>query len=146
MVVSRAPHEQIRKFQQRMGWKFEWMSSYGTDFNQDFQVSFRKDDVDRGKAYYNYEFTSFPSEEAPGLSVFAKGDNGDVFHTYSSYGRGLDILVGTYNMLDLAPKGRDEDGLAFSMSWVRHHDRYDNGPVDSRAEYQQPKVSSSCCD
>ena len=98
------------------------------------------------QAYYNYHLTSFPAEEAPGLSVFIKNDGGEVFHTYSTYGRGLDILVGTYNMLDLAPKGRDEDGLAFSMAWVRHHDRYDDGPVNPNATYQQPKAAGSCCD
>jgi predicted dithiol-disulfide oxidoreductase (DUF899 family) len=123
------------------------VSSFGNDFNHDYHVSFSKDELEKKQAYYNYEVGTFPAEEAPGLSVFIKNEAGEVFHTYSTYGRGLDILVGTYNMLDLAPKGRDEDGLAFSMSWVRHHDRYeDGGPVDNKAEYQQPKVSSSCCD
>ena len=89
---------------------------------------------------------TFPSEERPGASVFYKNENGDIFHTYSTYGRGLDILIGTYNLLDLVPKGRDEDGLACTMAWVRHHDRYD-GPVNPREQYEQPKSSSaSCCD
>ncbi len=100
-----------------------------------------------GKVEYNYEMTEFPSEEAPGLSVFYKNENGEIFHTYSSYARGLDILVGAYNFLDFAPKGRDEDGLAFSMSWVRHHDRYtERYVVDPKAQYVAPKGSgSSCC-
>ncbi len=89
--------------------------------------------------------TKFPSDERPGASVFYKNETGEVFHTYSSYGRGLDILVGAYHFLDLAPKGRDEDGLAFSMAWVRHHDQYDGAVVDTKASYQQPK-SASCCD
>ena len=147
LVASRAPIAQIEAFKRRMGWHFKWVSSFGSDFNRDYHVTFSKDELEKKQAYYNYELGTFPAEEAPGLSVFFKNDAGEVFHTYSTYGRGLDILVGTYNMLDLAPKGRDEDGLAFSMSWVRHHDRYDDGaPVDSKAEYQQPKSTSSCCE
>ena len=99
-----------------------------------------------GKVFYNYEFIeSFPSEERPGASVFYKNAAGEIFHTYSTYGRGLDILIGTYHFLDLAPKGRDEDALAWSMAWVRHHDRYDGAVVDAKASYQEPK-SASCCE
>ena len=123
VVVSRAPYEQIAAFQKRMGWKFKWVSSYGNDFNRDFHVSFTPEEKASGKVEYNYEMTEFPSEEAPGLSAFIK-QNGAVFHTYSSYARGLDILVGAYNFLDMAPKGRDEDGLPWSMAWVRRHDEY----------------------
>ncbi len=95
---------------------------------------------------YNYEIIEkFPSEERPGASVFFKTPTGEVFHTYSTYGRGLDILIGAYNLIDLVPKGRDEKGLAFSMAWVRHHDRYEGAVVDTKASYQQPK-SASCCD
>jgi len=96
---------------------------------------------------YNYEMAEFPAEEAPGASVFYKNDAGEIFHTYSAYARGLDILVGAYNFLDLAPKGRDEDGLAFSMAWVRHHDRYAEGYfVDPKAQYVAPKgAGASCC-
>jgi predicted dithiol-disulfide oxidoreductase (DUF899 family) len=124
-VVSRAPLSQIEAFQKRMGWRFKWVSSYRNDFNYDYQVSFTKDETANGKVYYNYEMREFPSEEAPGASVFYKDSSGDIFHTYSAYARGLDILIGAYNFLDFAPKGRDEDALGFSMSWVRHHDRYD---------------------
>jgi predicted dithiol-disulfide oxidoreductase (DUF899 family) len=110
-----------------MGWRFKWVSSYGSDFNHDYQVSFTKDDCAKGKTYYNYDLRESPSEgEAPGASVFYKDGTGDVFHTYSAYARGLDMLVGAYNYLDLVPKGRDEDGLPFTMDWVRHHDRYDD--------------------
>lgn len=147
LVVSRAPIAQIEAFKKRMGWRFKWVSSFGSDFNHDYHVSFSKDELEQKQAYYNYERGTFPAEEAPGLSVFYESEAGEVFHTYSTYGRGLDILVGTYNMLDLAPKGRDEDGFAFTMAWVRHHDRYESGgPVDSKAEYQQPKTTSSCCE
>jgi predicted dithiol-disulfide oxidoreductase (DUF899 family) len=145
LVVSRAPLPQIEKFQRRMGWHFKWVSSFGNDFNFDYQVSASPEEKTNGKAFYNYEWTTFPSDERPGASVFYKNEAGDVFHTYSSYGRGLDILVGTYNLLDLAPKGRDEAGLAWSMAWVRHHDRYDGATVDTKASYQQPKTAS-CCD
>lgn len=126
-VVSHAPLPEIEAFRKRMGWRFKWVSSFGSDFNHDYHVSFTKDEMAKGSVYYNYEKSEFPSEEAPGASVFYKDDAGNIFHTYSTYARGLDILVGAYNFLDLVPKGRDEDGLAFTMSWVRHHDRYTDG-------------------
>jgi predicted dithiol-disulfide oxidoreductase (DUF899 family) len=144
VVVSRAPLAEIEKFKNRMGWKFKWVSSFGTDFNFDYHVSFTPEQK-KGLAEYNYEQTEFPSDEAPGLSVFYKDAAGGVFHTYSSYGRGLDIVIGAYNFLDMAPKGRDEDALAWSMAWVRHHDKYEGAVVDTKASYQQPK-SASCCD
>jgi predicted dithiol-disulfide oxidoreductase (DUF899 family) len=147
VVISRAPLAQIEGFKKRMGWRFKWVSSFGSDFNADYQVSVSPDEQAGGKVMYNYEIIDkFPSEERPGASVFYKNAAGDVFHTYSTYGRGLDILIGTYNFLDLAPKGRDEDGLAWSMAWVRHHDRYDNAVLDPKAQYQEPKGSASCCD
>jgi predicted dithiol-disulfide oxidoreductase (DUF899 family) len=146
-VVSRAPLAQIEAFKKRMGWRFKWVSSYGDDFNRDYHVSFTKEELAKGKVYYNYGMQEFGADEAPGVSVFYKDGSGEVFHTYSSFGRGLDLLVGAYNFLDLAPKGRDEDGLAFTMAWVRHHDRYvDGAPVDAAAKYQPPKVlNESCC-
>ena len=124
VMVSRAPLAKIEAFKKRMGWRFTWVSSYGSDFNSDFRVSFTKDEMAQGKVNYNYAMQEFPSEEAPGISVFYQDAGGDVFHTYSSYGRGLEQLVGTYMILDLVPKGRDEDKLGFTMEWVRHHDRY----------------------
>jgi predicted dithiol-disulfide oxidoreductase (DUF899 family) len=146
VVVSRAPLSEIEAFKRRMGWRFQWVSSFGSDFNPDYQVSFTPEEKAGGKVFYNYEFIdSFPSEERPGTSVFYKNAAGEIFHTYSTYGRGLDILIGTYNFLDLAPKGRDEDELAWSMAWVRHHDRYDGTVADTKASYQEPK-SASCCE
>jgi predicted dithiol-disulfide oxidoreductase (DUF899 family) len=145
-VVSRAPLAEIEAFKKRMGWKFPWVSSFGSDFNFDYHVSFTPEERASGKVEYNYAVGEFPSDEGPGVSVFAKNAAGEVFHTYSTFGRGLDILVGTYNLLDLVPKGRDEDGLSFSMSWVRHHDRYEDGyVVDPASKYEQPKSSGSCC-
>jgi predicted dithiol-disulfide oxidoreductase (DUF899 family) len=146
VVVSRAPYAEIEKFQHRMGWHFKWVSSFGSDFNFDYHVSATPQEKASGKADYNYEITEFPSEERPGASVFYKNDAGEIFHTYSTYGRGLDILIGAYNLLDLAPKGRDEESLAFSMAWVRHHDRYVGSPVDPSAQYQEPKTNNSCCE
>jgi len=134
-AVSRAPMTEIAAFKKRMGWSFPWVSSNGTSFNHDFHVSFTPEEKAGGEVYYNYGLTEFPSEEAPGLSVFAKNEKGEIFHTYSSYARGLDILVGAYNFLDFAPKGRDEDALPWTMAWVRHHDRYDTAPV-----------KASCCE
>jgi predicted dithiol-disulfide oxidoreductase (DUF899 family) len=131
VVVSRAPLVEIEAYKKRMGWRFKWVSSYGTDFNHDFHVSFTPEQKARGKVEYNYALTEFPSEEAPGLSAFIK-DNGAVFHTYSAYARGLDILVGAYNFLDFAPKGRDEDNLPWSMAWVRRHDEYDPAQVAAK--------------
>jgi predicted dithiol-disulfide oxidoreductase (DUF899 family) len=146
-VVSRAPLAEIEAFKKRMGWKFQWVSSFGSDFNSDYHVSFTPEEKASGKVDYNYAKSEFFSEEGPGASVFAKDAAGEVFHTYSSYARGLDILVGTYNFLDLVPKGRDEDNLTFSMSWVRHHDKYGEGYfVDPTRKYEQPKSSAaSCC-
>ncbi|MGH9837826.1 MAG: DUF899 domain-containing protein [Blastocatellia bacterium] len=142
VVVSRAPLPEIEAFKKRMGWRFKWVSSYASDFNHDYHVSFTKDEMARGKVYYNYAMQEFGSEEAPGASVFYKDATGDVFHTYSAYGRGGDILIGAYNYLDLTPKGRDEDGLAFTMAWVRHHDRYGDGyVVDRQAPYSPPQES-----
>jgi len=123
-VVSRAPMPQVAVFQRRMGWRFHWVSSFGSDFNHDYRVSFTPDEMARGEVDYNFAKGSFPAEEAPGASVFYRDEAGEVFHTYSTYARGLDILVGAYNFLDMAPKGRNEDDLDFTMAWVRHHDRY----------------------
>jgi predicted dithiol-disulfide oxidoreductase (DUF899 family) len=125
LAVSRAPLAQIEAFRQRMGWRFKWVSSHDNDFNYDFHVSFTKEELAKGKVHYNYDLVE-GYDELPGLSVFYKDENGDVFHTYSAYARGLDLLVGAYNYLDLAPKGRDEAVLPWTMAWVRHHDRYED--------------------
>ena len=125
LAVSRAPLAEIEAFKQRMGWRFKWVSSYGNDFNYDFHVSFTKEELAKGKVHYNYDLVE-GYDELPGLSVFYKDPSGAVFHTYSAYARGLDMLIGAYNYLDLAPKGRDEAALPWTMAWVRHHDRYDD--------------------
>lgn len=124
IAVSRAPFSKIEAFKKRMGWRFQWVSSYESDFNFDYHVSFSKEDLAGGEVYYNYGTRKFGSEEGPGISVFYKDENGDIFHTYSSYARGLDVFIGAYNYLDLVPKGRDEGNLEWTMQWVRHHDRY----------------------
>src|ERR1700689_33574 len=133
VVISRAPLAEIEKFKTRMGWKFTWVSSFGSDFNHDYQVSASAEEKAAGRVVYNYEETTFPSEERPGASVFFKNEAGEGFHTYSTYGRGLDMFLGAYHFLDIAPKGRDEDGLTFSMAWVRHHDKYEGTAVDPKA-------------
>jgi predicted dithiol-disulfide oxidoreductase (DUF899 family) len=124
VAVSKAPLEKVQAFRERMGWTFKWVSSFGSEFNNDFQVSFAPEELSKGEVYYNYAMQRFPSEEAPGISVFHKNARGEVFHTYSCYSRGLDMLNVAYHYLDLVPKGRDEAQLRFSMEWVRHHDRY----------------------
>ena len=127
-VVSRATSPEIEGFKKRMGWRFPWVSSFGSDFNYDYKVSFKKEDMVAGKRPYNFGTVDFPSEEGPGLSVFYKDAEGNIFRTYSTYGRGLDILLTTYNLLDMTPKGRDEEGMTpHAMAWVRHHDRYADG-------------------
>jgi predicted dithiol-disulfide oxidoreductase (DUF899 family) len=128
VAISRAPWPEIRAFQQRMGWKFSWVSSNGNDFNHDFHVSFTEEEMARGSVHYNYADGPFPSEEAPGASVFYRSPEGEIFHTYSTYARGLDMSVGAYTWLDLTPKGRDEDQLPWTMAWVKHHDRYEEAP------------------
>jgi predicted dithiol-disulfide oxidoreductase (DUF899 family) len=146
VAVSRAPLAKIDDFKKRMGWRFRWVSSYANDFNRDYQVSFTKEDQAGGKVYYNYLMQEFPSDEAPGISVFYRNADGQVFHTYSSYGRGLDPLIGAYQLLDLVPKGRDEEELEQQMSWVRHHDRYvDNRPVELQSQFGGPLAVAACC-
>jgi len=126
VTVSRAPLPQLDAFKKRMGWSFRWVSSYGSDFNWDYHVSFKPEDVQRKQVYYNYKVESFPAAEGPGISVFFKDEAGTVFHTYSSFARGLDMFIGAYHLLDIVPKGRDESNFTYGMEWVRHHDRYDD--------------------
>jgi predicted dithiol-disulfide oxidoreductase (DUF899 family) len=147
VAVSRAPLAEIEAFKKRMGWRFKWVSSFGSDFNYDFHVSFTKDDMMKGEVYYNYETSKFQSEELSGRSVFYKDAAGDIFHTYSAYGRGTEELLGTYVCLDLTPKGRNETGPNHNLTdWVRHHDRYGSGGfVDSTGRYRAPEGSDTCC-
>jgi len=146
-VISRAPLSQIQSFQKRMGWKFNWVSSNGNDFNFDYKVSFTQPDIKKGEPNYNFNTIPFKVEEGPGLSAFYKDEAGNIFHTYSAYARGLDILIGAYNFLDFAPKGRDEDGLAFTMAWVKHHDKYTGQEVvDAKRSYVPPAKTHDCCE
>jgi predicted dithiol-disulfide oxidoreductase (DUF899 family) len=125
MVIARAPLNEIDAFKKRMGWSFRWVSSFGSDFDYDFHVSFTPDEVAKGRAFYNYEMREISTEDMSGISVFYKDANGDIFHTYSSYGRGAEELISTYVCLDLTPKGRNETGPNYDLGdWVRHHDKY----------------------
>jgi predicted dithiol-disulfide oxidoreductase (DUF899 family) len=135
VLVSRAPLTTIGAFKKRMGWHLPWVSSGGNDFNRDFAVTFTKEELASGAKSYNFGTRAPYSDENPGMSFFYKDPSGTIFHTYSVYGRGLDALLGTYVILDRAPKGRDEEGLNSPMDWVRHHDKY------------QPtvQIGGSCC-
>lgn len=121
LAVSSASQKTLDAFAERMGWKFRWLSSQGCSFGADFNVSFGESERERGQIHYNYQDQNFFMEEMHGVSVFAKADDGQIYHSYSTYGRGLDMLNGAYNYIDLAPKGRNEDN---GMSWLRHHDNY----------------------
>jgi predicted dithiol-disulfide oxidoreductase (DUF899 family) len=124
LAVSRAPLRKLKAFKRRMKWGFKWVSSHPTDFNRDYGVSFSPGEVNSGAALYNYGTNRVLSSEREGVSVFFKDPEGSIFHTYSCYGRGIDMLNLTYHYLDLVPKGRDEAGREFAQYWVRHHDRY----------------------
>jgi len=139
-AISRAPLADLERFRHRMGWQFKWVSSYGSDFNRDFGVTFTPEEVATGEVHYNYGAWPYPHDELPGISIFYRNDAGEVFHTYSTYGRGVEVMMHTYNLLDLTPKGRDEDHLEFTMQWVRHHDRYDPAPTSNA-----PPAAASCC-
>jgi predicted dithiol-disulfide oxidoreductase (DUF899 family) len=123
VVVSRAPLKEIQPFKKRMGWKFNWVSSNQNDFNFDLQVSFTPEQIRSGKMIYNYAPLKMDIDEREGVSAFYKDSKGDVYHTYSSYARGIDLLNTTYNFLDLTAKGRDENPEQ-SQDWVRYHDKY----------------------
>lgn len=130
VVVSRAPLPEILAYRKRMGWQFRWVSSNGSDFNFDYHVSFTKEDLAKDKVEYNFEMidSAQAHDELPGTSVFYRDARGDIYHTYSSYGRGGDILIGTHNYLDLTPKGRNENG---TMDWMRRHDEYEDAAPKS---------------
>ncbi len=134
VAVSRAPLEKLEAFRKRMGWTFDWVSSAGSDFNYDFAVSFTPDQRASGAGVYNFDTTAWGSEEAPGISVFYSDERGDIFHTYSTFGRGLDMMNAAYHYLDLTPLGRHEEGLPYPMDWVRLRD-----------QYQPAAVEASCC-
>jgi predicted dithiol-disulfide oxidoreductase (DUF899 family) len=127
VAISRAPLKKLAAFRKRMGWSFNWLSSSGNDFNYDYGVSFTPDQLSQGAVIYNYRQVKNSMTERPGVSVFYKDPAGTIYHTYSCYSRGLDMLNLAYHYLDLTPKGRDEEGLPFPMAWVRYHDAYSEG-------------------
>jgi predicted dithiol-disulfide oxidoreductase (DUF899 family) len=123
IAVSRGPLDKLLSFENRMGWTFKWVSSMRSDFNFDYHVSF---DGTRSDGTYNYAPRKYDGPEMPGISVFYKDESGAIFHTYSTYGRGLDMTNAAYQFLDLVPKGRDEGGLPYTMAWLRYRDQYDD--------------------
>lgn len=138
-AVSRGEIGKLLEYKKRMGWTFNWVSSFGSDFNYDFHVSFKKEDLEKGKVYHNFEMIETDMEELPGTSVFYKNEAGDIFHTCSFYGRGAESLVGAYNYLDLTPKGRNEYGPDNNLNdWVRRHDEYEVQPTKENS-------IASCC-
>jgi predicted dithiol-disulfide oxidoreductase (DUF899 family) len=147
VAVARAPLAEIEAFKERMGWRFRWVSSFGSDFNYDFNVSFTPEQVARRQAYYNYRTGPVPLEDLSGESVFYKNPKGEIFHTYSTFGRGAEELLGTYVCLDLTPKGRNETGPSHNLSdWVRHHDRYGHaGFVAPTGRWVPSEVSEADC-
>jgi predicted dithiol-disulfide oxidoreductase (DUF899 family) len=148
VTISRAPLAEIAAFKHRMGWRFPWLSSYGSDFNYDYRVSFTKEQVATGNIDYNYGSPGFLSEEMSGISVFYKDIAGGIFHTYSTFGRGDEMVDTTYMYLDLTPKGRNENGPHFNLGdWVRHHDRYGvDGVVDAGGRFVPAQPEESPCE
>lgn len=132
VLVSRAPMEKIAPFKKRMGWSVPWVSSYGNDFNRDYAVSFSHDEMNGNN--YNFGTLRPYADESPGVSAFYKDRDGSIYHTYSSYARGPENLMSIYAILDMSPKGRNEEGLPWPMAWVRHRDRYETA-----------KPAAACC-
>ena len=146
IAVSRAPFAEIDAFKKRMGWGFHWVSSYGSDFNYDYRVSFTPEEMASERFDYNYGLNGFPAEEATGTSVFYKDSDGSIFHTYSSYARAAEGMLVPYHFLDLVPKGRDEeDLLPDGMTWVRYHDSYDERRVSAVRGVRIPGLKSLLC-
>lgn len=127
VTISKASLKKIEAFRKRMKWNFRWMSSTDSDFNRDFHVSFTEDEMASGRGFYNFEETStFSTKEAPGMSAFVQDKNGQIYHTYSTYARGLENFLTAYHLLDIVPKGRDEAEFSYGMEWLRHKDKYDD--------------------
>lgn len=141
VAISRAPLADIERMRNRMGWQFTWVSSGEGDFNYDYDVSFTPEDMASGSVYYNYCEQPFPHADGPGVSVFYKDDDGTVFHTYSSYGRGVEVMMHTYALLDLTPLGRQQE--AYPMDWVRHHDRYESAPAAASCCHGAPEARAA---
>lgn len=146
VAVARAPLDEIEAFKTRMGWSFPWVSSFGSDFNYDFNVSFTPVEIANGTAVYNYRAGPLPLEDLSGLSVFYKAEDGAIYHTYSTFGRGAEERLGTYVLLDLTPNGRNENGPNHSLAdWVRHHDRYGAPGHVSAVGRWVPEQKAACC-
>lgn len=145
--VARAPLNEIEAFKTRMGWRFDWVSSFGSDFNYDFDVSFTPEQIEKGEAFYNYKKGPLPLEDLSGFSVFAKNEKDEIFLTYSSFGRGAEEVLGTYMLLDMTPKGRNETGPRGNLTdWVRHHDRYGaEGYVSDIGRWVAGPMPAACC-
>lgn len=141
VAVSRAPYAEFQAFRKRMGWQFKWVSSAGSDFNYDFHVSPSPQEIAAGRYEYNYEMQEGEGGEMPGFSIFYRNEAGEIFHTFSTYARGGDLLIGAYNFLDMTPKGRNE---ATIMDWMRHHDRYEDEPVAKVPPHPVTAVASCC--
>lgn len=131
VTVSRAPYPEIAAYHKRMGWTFKWVSSFGSDFNFDYHVSFTEEDEKRGKAFYNFADMDYMGDEMPGTSVFFKNEAGEIFHTYSAFARGSELIGGVYGILDVTPKGRNEPPGGNLTAWVHRHDEYAEKPGDS---------------
>jgi predicted dithiol-disulfide oxidoreductase (DUF899 family) len=125
IAVSHAPYGKLAAYEKRMAWNFKWLSSFGTDFNFDYHVSFTPEEIRNKTAFYNFAIQPTPGTDAPGVSVFYRDQSGRVFHTYSAYARGIDLLNAAYNYLDLTPRGRDEAGQKNPQFWVRRRDEYE---------------------
>lgn len=147
VAVARAPIAEIEAVKKRMGWRCPWVSSFGSDFNYDFHVSFTPEQIAKGETFYNYRIGAVPLEDLPGFSVFYRNPQGEIFHTYSTYGRGAEEILGAYMFLDLTPKGRNETGPNFNLTdWVRHHDRYgEDGRVNEKGRWEPAEKPASCC-
>lgn len=144
VAVARAPLAEIEAYKRRMGWQFHWVSSFGSDFNYDFDVSYTPEQLARGEAFYNFENIASPLEDLSGFTVFERAADGEIYQTYSSFGRGGEEVIGTYMFLDMTPKGRNETGPARNLTdWVRPHDRYDAaGSTDATGRW---RAESACC-
>jgi len=126
LAISRAPFATLDAYRRRMDWTFKWVSSLGSDFNFDYHVSFTPEELEKGEMFHNFGTMRFPSSEAPGASAFFRDNDGTIYHTYSCHMRGVDMLNGAYHWMDIAPKGRDEDGLDYTMAWLERRDQYDD--------------------
>lgn len=145
VAVSRGPLAKLEAYRERMGWKFRWVSSGRTDFNYDFDVSFPPERVVNGKITYNFATADAEIDELPGMSVFYKNDAGEIFHTYSSYSRGGEPLLGAYHFLDRAPKGRNENGPNHNLGdWVHRHDSYPDDGRTVKGGRRKDKETHAC--